>query len=133
MKTDGKGARHSQIDLEIQKRAMLYYSIQALVSTSSYTAAPWNGTSFPQHPVAVMACRMPFVAAAESPDPHLGVVSGAKANPPGYSGLRPSKLQCLGFSGQGRDSWVELFKDSCIAEKLERSVQRARSHCFCRP
>ena len=46
VKMDGQGARHSEIDFEIQKRAMLCYSILALVSTSSYTSAPGMAQAF---------------------------------------------------------------------------------------
>ena len=46
----------------------------------------------------------PFVAAAESPDPHFGVLfSGANANPPGYSGSRASQAsRALVYLGRGR-------------------------------
>ena len=40
---DGQGARHSQIDFEIPKHAMLCYSIHASVSISSYASGPWTG------------------------------------------------------------------------------------------
>ena len=75
VKMDGQGARHSQIDFEIPKDAMLCYSILALVSIGSYTSAPWNGTSFPQDPVAVMAGRHALCCRSRKSGSALGCCS----------------------------------------------------------
>ena len=109
---------------------MLSYSIQGVGQRKPIHIYPWNGTSFPQHPVAVMACRRLFVAAAEVRIRTRLLFPGGQVEFSRVQGLSRAfpSFKCFGLSGQGegtiRLSWVKLFEQSDMVIE-----DRAREAC----